>query len=259
MATDVVKTADRTLDLLEVFARIKEPLSLSELARQLDCPVSSCHGLIRTMKGRGYLYLLRHRRRYYPTRRLLEIGAEIAAHDPLVERLVPTLEALRARTEETVIVGHRQDDEIVYLHVLEGPQVIRYAASPGDRKPLHSSALGKAFLGVLDDAALATLLDGLALKRVTASTITEADELLADVQRSRRRGYFVTRGENVPDVSAVARTMVVESETLGLCVAGPSHRMKPKIAAIGQTLADAAAAVSRGDGQLGAEDHEGQA
>jgi DNA-binding IclR family transcriptional regulator len=154
MVMDSVKTADRTLDLLEAFARIKEPLSLSELARQLDCPVSSCHGLVRTMKGRGYLYLLQHRRRYYPTRRLLEIGAAIAAHDPLVERLIPTLEALRAHTAETVILGHRQDDEIVYLHVLEGPQTIRYAASPGERKPLHSSALGKAFLGVLDDHAL---------------------------------------------------------------------------------------------------------
>jgi len=239
MATDTVKTAERTLDLLEAFARIKEPLSLSELARQLGCPVSSCHGLIRTMKGRGYLYLLQHRRRYYPTRRLLEIGAEIAAHDPLVERLVPTLEALRARTEETVIVGHRQDDEIVYLHVLEGPQHIRYAASPGDRKPLHSSALGKAFLGVLDDPALAALLEGLPLRRITPATITQPDELMADVQRSRRRGYFVTRGENVPDVSAVARTVVVESETLGVCVAGPTHRMKPRVAELGEVLVEA--------------------
>jgi hypothetical protein len=55
----------------------------------------------------------------------------------------------------------------------------------------------------------------------------------------------VTRGENVPDVSAVARTMVVEAETIGVCVAGPSQRMRPKIAAIGQALAQAAA--SRGD------------
>lgn len=243
MTMSAVKTADRTLDLLEAFARIKEPLSLSELARQLGCPVSSCHGLIRTMKARGYLYLLQHRRRYYPTRRLLKVGAEIAAHDPLVERLVPALEALRRRTEETVILGHRQDDEIVYLHVLEGSQTIRYAASPGDRKPLHSSALGKAFLGVLDDGALAAFLERRHLERVTPNTITQADALIADVQRARRRGYFMTRGENVPDVTAVARTMVIESETLGVCVAGPTHRMRPKIVALGQALAEATDAI----------------
>ena len=243
MATDAVKTADRTLDLLEAFARIKEPLSLSELARPLDCPVSSCHGLIRTMKARGYLYGLQHRRQYYPTRRLLNIGAVIAAHDPLVERLLPTLEDLPARTEETVIVGHRQDDEIVYLHVLEGPQTIRYAASPGDRKPLHSSALGKSFLGLLDEEALTGFLEGRRLARVTVNTITQAAELKADLKRSHRRGYFVTRGENVPDVTAVARTVPVEAEMVGICVAGPTHRMKPKLAAVGHALAEAAAAV----------------
>ena len=245
---DAVKIADRTLDLLEVFARVQEPLSLSELARQLDCPVSSCHGLVRTMRGRGYLYLLQHRRRYYPTRRLLKIGADIAAHDPLVERLIPALEALRQRTQETVIVGHRQDDRIVYLHVLEGPQTIRYAASPGDRKPLHSSALGKAFLGVLDDVTLAPFLEQRHLEQVTPNTITLADEVIADIRRSRRRGYFVTRGENVPDVTAVARTLEIDSETLGICVAGPTHRMRPKIAVVGQALAETTATAATTDG-----------
>ena len=234
MGTDAVKAVDRTLDLLEAFARIKEPLSLSELARQLDCPVSSCHGLIRTMKARGFLYRLEQRRQYYPTRRLLDVGAVIAAYDPLVERLIPSLEDLQAKTEETVILGHRQDDEIVYLHVLESPQTIRYAASPGDRKPLHSSALGKAFLGLLDEAALVAFLEERDLARVTASTITEAAELQADLRRSNRRGYFVTRGENVPDVTAVARTMAVETDMVGVCVAGPTHRMKPKVRAIGR-------------------------
>lgn len=242
MSTDAVKTAGRALDVFEAFARAGEPLSLSELARAIGCPVSSCHGLIRTLAARGYLYLLGQRRRYYPTRRLFAVGARIAAHDALVQRLVPALEALRGRTAETVILGHRQDDAVVYLHVLEGPQTIRYAASPGDRKPLHSSALGKAFLGALDDGALAAFLARRRLERVTPHTITEPERLVADIRRSRRRGYFVTRGENVADVTAAARTVVVEGETLGLCVAGPTHRMRPKLTAVGRALAEATSA-----------------
>lgn len=245
MKMNAVKTANRTLDIFEAFARVKEPLSLTELARQIGSPISSCHGLIRTLKSRGYVYLLQHRRQYYPTRRVFDIGAEIAANDPIIEKMVPLLESLRARTGETIIVGKRQDDEILYLHVLEGQQTIRYAANPGDRKPLHSSALGKAFLGEEEDASLATFLKGRRLKRVTPRTITSSVKLLADIRRSRARGYYVTSGENVPDVWAVARTFAVEGERLGVCVAGPAQRVEPRVAAIGRALEAVADSISR--------------
>ena len=125
MKTNTVKTAARTLDIFEAFASAKEPLSLTELARHLQSPISSCHGLIRTLTARGYLYFLEHRRRYYPTRRLLDLGNVIAAHDPLIERLLGQLEDLRTRTGETIIVGKRQDDAILYLLVLEGHSLCR--------------------------------------------------------------------------------------------------------------------------------------
>ena len=40
------KIVDRTLDLLELFAKEKRPLSLSDIARLLRIPVSSCHDVI---------------------------------------------------------------------------------------------------------------------------------------------------------------------------------------------------------------------
>ena len=58
-----MKTADRTLDIFEAFAEAKRPLSLSEIARMIDSPVSSCHGLLRTLQKSGYMYALDVRRR----------------------------------------------------------------------------------------------------------------------------------------------------------------------------------------------------
>ena len=37
----VVKTAFRVIEIVELFAREKQPLALSEMARLLDMPVSS--------------------------------------------------------------------------------------------------------------------------------------------------------------------------------------------------------------------------
>jgi IclR family transcriptional regulator, acetate operon repressor len=239
-----MKTADRTLEIFEAFAEAKHPLSLSELARLIDSPISSCHGLLRTLQKSGYMYALDVRRRYYPTRRLFEVGSAIAAHDPIVERLVSILEKLRAETDETVLLGQRQDKHIVYLHVLESSQMIRYAAPVGAIKPLPSTAIGKAFLGEMTDEELAAYLTNLEHVQVTPSTITKTDQLLADIQRSRKRGYFVTRGENIPDVMAIARTCEMDGEMLAIAVAGPIHRLEPKVGTIGEALINATAAAA---------------
>lgn len=239
-----MKTAGLTLEIFEAFAAAKKPLSLSELARLVDSPVSSCHGLLQNLQKSGYVYAFDLRRQYYPTRRLFDIGAEIAVHDPIVDRITPILERLRAKTAETILLGRLQINQIVYLNVRESPQTIRYTATAGAIKPLLSSAIGKAFLGEMLDEELSVFLHTAEHIQVTSSTIVDPTQLLADIQRSRKRGYFVTRGENVPDVLAVARTCKMGSETIGIAVAGPIHRMEEKVNRIGEALIDETTAVA---------------
>lgn len=241
MKTGAVKTAKRTLDILEAFGESQEPLSLSDIARQIGSPVSSCHSVLRTLKGRGYVYLL-DSRRYYPTRKLLDLGSRIAASDPLMERLAPHLEALHARTDETVMIGKRQGEEVLYLLSLESRQAIRYTIRAGDRRPLHASAIGKALLGQLPDE---RLLRQLKLQRYTETTLTSAERLAADIRNSRKRGYFVTRGEYSPGGMGVAAPFTVASEGYAIAVAGPLARMKTKLASVGRAVIDAADALSR--------------
>lgn len=220
-----VKAAVRTLDLFETFAKMQAPLSLSELARSLAIPPSSCFNLIRTLQGRGYLYSLHPRRQIYPTRRLFEVASAVVAAEPWMGRIEPTLIKLRDQTAETVILGKRQDDQVVYLNVIEGPQSIRYSSHAGALKPLHSSAIGKALLGALEPQALTELLKRLPLSPVTKATLTDRNTLLADLERGRRQGYFVTVGENVADVMAVAATVRLGGDVYGIAIAGPIHRM----------------------------------
>ena len=56
-----------------------------------------------------------------------------------------------------------------------------------------------------------------------------ADVLVADIAESRKRGYSLTRGENVPDVWALAATITLGGETLGVTLAGPRHRIEPAV------------------------------
>jgi DNA-binding IclR family transcriptional regulator len=218
-------SVDRAFAILETFERERRPLSMKDLAESCRIPASTCHSLVHALIRRAYLYQTGQRKDLYPTRRLYDIGATVLAHDPILQRLEPAMEALRAATRETVILGKRQKAEIVYLEVLESPEVIRYSARPGDTKPLHSTCIGKALLSALGSDELRALLADQGMARITAATITDVEDLVADIEQGRRRGCFVTRGENVPDVSAYALPVAINNELFGLAVAGPSHRM----------------------------------
>jgi DNA-binding IclR family transcriptional regulator len=232
-------SVERAFAILETFERERRPLSMKELADYCRIPASTCHSLVHTLLKRAYLYQTGRRKDLYPTRRIYDLGATIIAHDAVLQRLEPVMQELREITRETVILGKRQKDNIVYLSVLEGPEVIRYAARAGDTKPLHSTCIGKALLSAMTEQEVHVLLKAPPLPRVTASTITTIYALLADIAVGRQRGYFVTRGENVPDVTAMAVPIAINNEFYGLAVAGPTHRMDVRETDIHAALAAA--------------------
>ncbi|MGF7161571.1 DNA-binding IclR family transcriptional regulator [Rhodoligotrophos appendicifer] len=226
-----VKTAARTLDIFEAFAQAGEPLTLTELADRIGIPLSSCHALVRTLQARGYVYLFERRRWIFPTKRLFDIAQAITRHDPLLKRIQPLLVKLRDQTGETVILGKRQLDEVIYLDVVEGHHTIRYSAQPGAAKPLHSSAAGKVILSRLSIVELEKLIGRIGLRPMTAGTIVDFDTLRADLEEGRGRGYFSTRGENVVDVGALGMPLTMTGETLALTVAGPLDRIEAHLEA----------------------------
>lgn len=231
-----VRSADRTVSLFETFEALRRPLVLSELAGQMDIPVSSCHSLVQTLIQRGFLYSMGTRKALYPTRRLLSLADSIVRHDPVLERAEPALKQLREQTQETVIIGKRQGDAVIYLAVYEGTQSIRYTARPGDYKPLHSSSIGKALLGSLPMDGIKAWLDKRPLPKVTEATMTSRESIEKDLERGRTRGYFMTRGENVADVSAISVPAILNNELFAIAVAGPGPRIDLQEAVISQKL-----------------------
>ena len=205
-----VKTAGRTLDLFEAFAREGKPLSLSQLARAIDAPVSSCFGIVRTLEARGYLYEVKARAGYYPTKLLYE-------HALLSKRL---------------------ERQSVYLVVLDGLHSIRYSPKVGEFRPLHASASGKALLGNLAPALRGELLGGMKLPRVTSRTITSRAALEADLEQGRARGWYVTRGETVADLMAIAVPVELNGETYSVALAGPMQRMEGALKRHAKLLVD---------------------
>lgn len=221
-----MKTADRTLRVFEGFSELGRPATLSDLARYLSIPVSSCYGLLRALEERGYVYAVEPRSTYFPTARLLQVARRIAESDPLGAKVAPALQKLRDETGETVVLAKRRDTQVVYLDVLESPSTIRYVARVGEVRELHASSLGRALLSLVPAAERAGLLKRLEYRRLTPKTLMSPKALEAAIAAGAERGVFLNFGESVPDLYAIARPLVIDGKVYAIAVIGPGNRIE---------------------------------
>ncbi|MDR2012573.1 MAG: IclR family transcriptional regulator [Rhodanobacter sp.] len=224
-----IKLVARTLDLIELFAAEQRPLPLAEIARLLNAPVSSSLALVRTLVNRGYLYEVRRRGGYYPTRRLQQLANAIDAVDPVVEMLHPELVELRDATGETAVLGKIHGTAVVYLDVVESKKTVRYSSPPGALRPLHANSIGKAIFGALSPEAQQALGAKLAFERYTEATTTDLATLIDQASAAQARGWYANIGESAPELSAVAVTLDFGGDLYGLSVVGPTERIRPHL------------------------------
>jgi DNA-binding IclR family transcriptional regulator len=224
------KIVDRTLDLLELFGEEKRPLSLSDIARLLKIPVSSCHDVLQAMQARGYLYELAPRAGYYPTLRLQTLGKEISDHDPVVQRADLLLRSLRDTLDESVLLAKVSGMQATYLLVFEPTHPLRFLMKVGDAvRSLYATSGGKALLGSLEDRELLAFLRTANLAPMTARTITDRAALRADIEAGRARGWYGNNGESQDGVTTISAPFRWSNAVYLVTIAGPSPRIEPRL------------------------------
>ena len=231
------KIVERTLDLLELFAVEKRPLSQSEIARLLDIPVSSCHDVLQAMQTRGYLYELGPRAGYYPTLRLQILGKEIGDNDPVVTRAEVLLRSLRDKLDESILLSKVSGLRATYLLVCEPTHPLRFLVKVGDDvRSIHCTSGGKALLGSLDDKALAGFFKSARLVPMTKRTITSRTELRKNIDTGRKRHWYLNQGESLDGVTTISAPFRWNSSVYIVTIAGPSSRLDQKLANASELL-----------------------
>lgn len=221
-----VKQIDNAFDLFELFAREKQPLTLTAIASRLDMPKSSVFNMLDTLVSRGLLYETRQRGGYYPTQRLSEIATEIMEGDVVLRRIHGELEKLAAETGETALLATRQGPDIVYVDVVESTSPIRYFAKYGERRPLCTTSSGKAILISHPPEEREKIVRSIELVAYQESTLTEPAALLKNLALSVERGWTEDRAEFTPDVMGIGVPLAHGTRRFGLAIAGPLYRME---------------------------------
>jgi len=198
-----VKSADRTVELLELLSHTDEPLTLSEIHRELSYPKSSLYVLLRTLVARGWVETDRRGTGYSIGVRALLVGTAYLDRDPVIRAATRVLEQLRAEVDETVHLARLDGADVVYLASRESAHHLRLTSRVGRRLPAHVTSLGKALLAERTDDEVDELLPE-TLISLTPHTLTARTALFKDLAETRSRGYAAEREENTPGLGCFA-------------------------------------------------------
>ncbi len=184
-AQDDRSVAERVFAIADAFERGDE-LTLSEVARRADLPVSTAHRLLAEWVAWGGL-LRGDNGRYRVGMKLWRLGARQPTARKLREAACPYLDDLLEATGEHVHLAVRDGLGAVYLERLSGPGAVRVISDVGTRLPLHATGVG---LVLLAYAPSGTLDEVLAQnpRKFLPNTLTSEKELRARLASIRTTG-----------------------------------------------------------------------
>ena len=196
-----VKSAERTVDALELLSTRDEPLSLRDIAEELQIPRASAYALLTTLVGRGWLALADGK--YRLGVRSLLVGAAFVQTDDMAQRARPVMDDLSRRFNETVHLARLDHDSVVYLVTMQSMHSLSIVAQPGRRMPAWATGLGKSMLAERDwDEVASTIPD--VLPAYTEHTIIDHTALRDELELTRERGYAIDDQETAMGLRCLA-------------------------------------------------------
>jgi IclR family acetate operon transcriptional repressor len=235
-----------TLRVLEEVAS-RQPIGVGELARVLDMPKSSVQRALVTLDTAGWIRPAAGEvTRWVMTTKALAVGGHVSGDLDLRGAALPIMEDLRRHTGETIHLTVPEDRKMVLIERLETDKPVRTNMALGHALPVHASANGKAVLANSGPEVIRQLLAD-ELPRYTDTTITDPDELRAELAAILERGFAVNHGEWRSDVGSVAAAVMGthEKPIAGLSVNIPISRLTGESeAAFGAAVSEAASRLS---------------
>ena len=206
----------RPLLLLETLSQQHSGISLSALAERLGLPKASVMRLLHALQGQAYVMRDPGTSVFTLGPRAAALGLRTLHAASVAHRYRPLLSALVQRLGETCNLTTREGAQVLYIDRVETTEPLRMTLPPGSRVPLHCTASGKLFLSQMPAPDCQALVEGLARERKTAHTHTSVAALMAEIERTRKRGIGVDNEEFINGMVAIA---IPVRDAQGQCVA----------------------------------------
>lgn len=189
---DVVKSAGRSLEVLELLRDAQKPLRLTDIASALNLPQSSASMLIRSLISMGYL--IRQDRSYAPSMRITLLGNWL--NDAMFSQgnLMSLIQEISHLTGDTVILATRNGLFVEVLAVVPGRMDSLHHTRPGDARPLTRAMLGHVILSAMNRPEAEALVLRINAEQKRPERRVKFQSLVPVFDRIRQNGYGYAEG-----------------------------------------------------------------
>jgi len=242
---DNLTSLDKAIDVLEHLSDAAAPRGITEIANALGVPKSSAHRLLKTLVRRGFAEQDASGR-YRTGAALIALGLGARERDPVVALARPVLESEAEALGETVFLTAPRGRQIIVLDKAEGRGFLRAAPTVGQRVPVAATAVGR--LAMAFDPGRFPLAEH-PPTAFTSATRVALEAVAQEIERARREGFAINRGEWIEGLSVVAAPIFGAAEQPlfagAIAVAAPTARLDALgPLAIAQRAAAAARSIS---------------
>ncbi len=220
---------ERTFAVLALFTSERREWTTTQIGRKCDLPVPTTYRILAALERHGFVVRDEITKRFRLGPAALALGRNAEASTDLRSVSMPVLQRLCDQTGETTLLVVPSENRLraVCLERVESPQSLRLSVQPGRHLPFHAGAQQKALLAFLPDAEVDRILAG-PLEKLCKATIDDPEQLRAELETIRRKGWARSFEETNVGVWGVAMTLL---DDLGFAVAsvgiaGPRARLE---------------------------------
>lgn len=207
------------------FLETRDRTTVTELASALGVVRSRAHRIMRTLETAGFLVPARSGSGFVAGNGLISMSAISETDQAARRRNRAMLGRVRERVGESVFTAALMGDHALVLDGRRSPHEIDIGLRIGMLHPAHAMAAGKLLLSLIDEAQVVETLPA-TLTKEGPKTITDRSQLLAELARTRERGYAISIRESEPGVDSAAVLLSGESwrDRVALVVSVPVER-----------------------------------
>jgi IclR family acetate operon transcriptional repressor len=200
-----IQSVERALAILEVLGGAHGPLRLGEVAQRCGINTSTCHHLLDTLVGRGYVSRAATGLGYRLGRQAWVLGQTGAGRHGWLDHALPIAQGVRDALGEATVLAAFQDGALVQLARLDTPFSRSGVPCTADlRRAAHAAAVGKAILAWLPEPQVARVIADQGLDRLNSHTRTTLAELANCLRLARRHGFALDDEEFALGVVSLA-------------------------------------------------------
>jgi IclR family pca regulon transcriptional regulator len=229
-----VQSLERGLSVIRALSAPGPGLILAEVAGATGLTRPAARRFLLTLQDLGYVRC--EDRRFRLTPRVLELGHSFLSNLTLPDIAQPHLRELVQRVGESSSLSILDGPEIVYVAREPTRRIMSVTIAVGTRFPAYATSMGRVLLAGLSDTELDSYVSRVSLRPLTASTVTDAGDLRAEVLRARRQGWAMVDQELEDGLRSIAAPIRDRSGAVAAAVNLSTHASRRTLEGIRREL-----------------------